>query len=586
MDRREFDLVFHGDDPQLRFAVESPVRYEVWLAYATAVQPDERQDLIVHVRSSDRPENVARLLRDKFAGDLAAIAAAEIAVTGDFLAVRLTFAEMVRVLLPLTDLGPVLAHAAQLAKRFPDRFLEAKYGIGTQLVGPEAFAEFVPSAMEGQRGQQRRDHLWWLLNVLAAVAHRSFSINVLHAIRTLRTLLDGLDEGWPDAPGLFTSAGDDPPVEQVTLNRRAGIAVARSRSTIKADAASRVFDVSCRDLVWAVLDSGIDALHPAFRVRDDTAPPGQWDSRVVATYDFTHVRQALSRADGMTGNLLPSGTIDWEPILPSLQVQHTIQGYLPPDSPHGTHVAGVLAADWPDQALTGICPDLRLIDIRVLDANGRGDEFSIVAALQFVRWLNERQRALHVAGVNLSLSIPHDVANYSCGWTPICVECDRLVRAGVVVVAAAGNSGIEGGASATFADGTSYRTVSITDPGNADRVITVGSTHAVDPHRHGVSYFSGKGPTADGRMKPDLLAPGERIDAPIPRGELRRMDGTSQAAPHVSGAAALLLARYRELRGQPDRVKDILCATATDLKRERSFQGHGLVDVLRAMQAL
>lgn len=586
MDRREFDLVFHGDDPQLRFAVESPIRYEVWLAYATAVQPDERQDLIVHVRSSDRPENVARLLRDKFGADPAAVAAAEIAVTGDFLAVRLTFSELVRVLLPLTDLGPVLAHAAQLARTHPDRFLQARFGIGTQIAGPQAFAEFVPSAMEGQRGQQRRDHLWWLLGVLSAVALRSFSINVLDGVRVLRALLAGLDEGSPDAPGLFTSAGDEANVEQVTLNRRAGIAVTRSRSTIKADAAVRVFDVSCRDLVWAVLDSGIDALHPAFRIHGETVQPGQWDSRIVATYDFTQVRQALARADGMTGNLLPSGTIDWEPILPALQVQHTDNHYRRPESPHGTHVAGVLAADWPDQGITGICPDIRLIDLRVLDANGHGDEFSIVAALQFVRWLNERQRALHVAGVNMSLSIPHDVANYSCGWTPICVECDRLVRAGVVVVAAAGNSGIEGGASATFADGTSYRTVSITDPGNADRVITVGSTHALDPHRHGVSYFSGKGPTADGRMKPDLLAPGERIDGPIPGGELRRMDGTSQAAPHVSGAAALLLARYRELRGQPDRVKEILCTTATDLHRERSFQGHGLVDVLRAMQAL
>src|SRR5687768_15135254 len=219
MERREFDLVFHGDDPQLRFAVESPVRYEVWLACATAERPDERQDLIVHVRSSDRPEDVARALREKFGGDLAAIAAAEIAVTGDFLAVRLTFAELVRVLLPLTDLGPVLAHAAQLARR--PRFLRARFGLDTDFSGPEAFAEFVPTAAEGQRGQQRRDHLWWLLGVLAAVANRSFTQNVLHAVRTLRALLRGLGAGWPPAPGLFTSAGDEPPVEQVTLNRRA-----------------------------------------------------------------------------------------------------------------------------------------------------------------------------------------------------------------------------------------------------------------------------------------------------------------------------------------------------------------------------
>jgi hypothetical protein len=51
-------------------------------------------------------------------------------------------------------------------------------------------------------------------------------------------------------------------------------------------------------------------------------------------------------------------------------------------------------------------------------------------------------------------------------------------------------------------------------------------------------------------------------------------------------SAALLIARYRELLGRPERVKAILWSTATDLGRERSFQGHGLVDVLRAMQSI
>ena len=54
------------------------------------------------------------------------------------------------------------------------------------------------------------------------------------------------------------------------------------------------------------------------------------------------------------------------------------------------------------------------------------------------------------------------------------------------------------------------------------------------------------------------------------------------AAPHVSGAAAMLLARYSGAVGQPRRIKRILCDTATDLGRERSFQGRGMLDVLRA----
>jgi len=442
----------------------------------------------------------------------------------------------------------------------------------------------------------------------------------------------------------------------VNRNRSASRAVKESRRAIKADAATQLFGISCRDMTWAVIDSGIDASHPAFfekSAAESPAPEGEkppekhWSerTRVVRTYDFTRIRPLLdqevvrellnaddvvaqsfgdpkldnqlagirvlihredqvdavrkragagrfdpsrrrlrSQLEEMSKRLKDGLEIDWQLLEPLLRVPHEDQIYEVPLSSHGTHVAGILAADWGE--VQGICPDIRLYDLRVLDPHGPNDEFTVLAALQFVHWMNQRTEGLAIQGANLSLSIRHEVANYACGRTPVCEECERLVAAGVVVVAAAGNAGWDDEL-ARLAVGAGYRVVSITDPGNAEEVITVGATHRERPHSYGVSFFSSRGPTGDGREKPDLVAPGEKISSTVPEGSgLKREDGTSMAAPHVSGAAALLMARHRELIGQPRRVKEILCRTATDLGRKRDFQGAGMLDVLRALQSV
>ena len=395
---------------------------------------------------------------------------------------------------------------------------------------------------------------------------------------------------------------------QVSLNRVASAALDRSVPAVKADAAHSLFNVSCKNIVWAVLDSGIDARHAAFAEKDK---PDR--SRVRKTFDFTRIREIVSNdeddippaelealataagiepadASGYLKEIAEDANakrpINWGVVERLI----TLKSPPPPASPHGTHVAGIIGAygdptDHPD----GMCPDIRLYDFRVLGKTIDDTEFAIIAALQYIRYVNERHSYITIHGANLSLSIPHNVRNFACGRTPVCNECERLVESGVVVVAAAGNRGYQ---KFELTDGgvfESYAAFSITDPGNGESVITVGSTHGNWPHTYGVSFFSSRGPTGDGRLKPDLVAPGERVQSCITGGEHKEWgpeSGTSMAAPHVSGAAAMLLARYEELIGQPRRVKRILCESATDLGRERSFQGHGMLDVLRAFQSI
>jgi len=283
--------------------------------------------------------------------------------------------------------------------------------------------------------------------------------------------------------------------------------------------------------------------------------------------------------------------IDWDALKPHLEVPYDAR-YEPPVHSHGTHIAGIIGGDWrrddPGMParfdLVGVCPAIELYDLRVFGEDGTGEEFAIAAALQFVRHLNAHSDLQVIHGVNLSLSIPHDFANYAVGRTPICDECERAANSGVVVVAAAGNEGLSRYRSKDGREEDGYRTVAITDPGNAEGVITVGSTHRQNPHTYGVSYFSSRGPTGDGRAKPDLVAPGEKITAPVPGADYEVLDGTSQATAHVSGVAAMLIARHRELLAQPQAVKRVLCETATDLGRERYFQGAGMIDALRALQ--
>ena len=656
--------------PIQRFTQDSPVLADVWIAYAE--NPDQPQDLLLTPYQSAlalpgsasataqntlyTPGKLAQQLRGRLSKERGSARwrkwtatrnpVPDIAYNQSTVAARVWFDELVRVILPMSHWYATRVSADR--PRRP-RAVEPPYTLisgAATVQGRQALAAWLASP-ETAPAHVPPDVLWaaQVVGIIAlqqeqrvsgkrtsvglpperqhdeqSASHKARLLYYRKVADALGRLIDGMDADNAES-GIYL----------VSLNRHVETTVSRSTVAVKADAAARLFNIKCDSLTWAVIDSGIDATHPAFRRYQTSSPDSKPravafekmedgirnNTRVVGTFDFTRIRRILRMpsGDGEAGaapgaeadvragideaarkqleESLNSGReIDWSRLVDLLACPPGA----PPANAHGTHVAGILGADWRfeddagqtplEQPVVGMCPDINLYDLRVLGPDG-GDEFSVMAALQFVRFLNLHRDVMAVHGVNLSLSIQHDVLNYACGRTPVCEECTRLTGAGVVVVAAAGNEGYQTmPASAGAVSRNVYQAISITDPGNAETVITVGATHRDSPHTFGVSYFSSRGPTGDGRSKPDLVAPGEKIESSVPGEGLKRMDGTSMAAPHVSGAAALLMARHRELLGNPQRIKEILCRTATDLGREKYFQGSGMVDVLRALQSV
>lgn len=357
-----------------------------------------------------------------------------------------------------------------------------------------------------------------------------------------------------------------------------------SLPTIKADAAARAFGCDGSGIVWAVVDSGIDGLHPHFEATANLRdlPPG------IAHTDFSAPDVPAPLVDGFGHGSHVAGIIAG--ALDSEDVKGGISAIRMERDQHQRE----RAERRPLARMTGVAPKCKLVSYKVLDARGKGPVTRVIAALEDIYRCNGDGRHLRVHGVNLSVGYPFEARWYACGRSPLCDVVDRLVRSGVVVVAAAGNNGY----SLTDIGQESWgqgKPMSITDPGNAERAITVGATHRVAPHTYGVSYFSSKGPTGDGRRKPDLLAPGEKIlscaSGRLPGGQdgqalYKEDSGTSMAAPHVSGAIAAFLSVRREFIGRAEEVKAVFLESATDLKRNRDMQGHGLLDLMRALQAI
>ncbi len=233
---------------------------------------------------------------------------------------------------------------------------------------------------------------------------------------------------------------------------------------------------------------------------------------------------------------------------------------------HGTHVAGIVAGS--GSALggkyRGVAPEALLYVARSLDKNGGGSMSTVMAG---VEWAVEQG----VQVINLSLG----GAGSSDGSDALSMTCNAAVARGIVVCVAAGNAG------------PTSRTVG--SPGAAADVITVGATDRAD----GIARFSSRGPTADGRIKPDICFPGTDIVSARAAGTsmgrpvsdlYTAASGTSMATPHASGLAALLLQAKPGLT--PQQVKKALMDTALNLGQDPNAQGAGRAQAEHAYHAI
>ncbi len=262
--------------------------------------------------------------------------------------------------------------------------------------------------------------------------------------------------------------------------------------------------------VIAIIDTGIDGTHPALA-----------GGKVIGGYDFVNG--------------------DSDPM---------------DDHGHGTHCAGIAAANCPE--LKGVAPGASLLAVKVLGANGSGLSSWVIAGIEYA--VNpDRDPATDdaVDVISMSLGGPGDPDD------PLSAAIDNAAGNGVVCAVAAANAG------------PGYYTVA--SPGCARTAVTVGASSKEDE----IASFSSRGPVTNTfEIKPDVLAPGVAITSSIPGGGYASWRGTSMATPHVAGAAALL--RQLHPSWTPGEIKAALIETARDIGENVWTQGGGRIDVYEA----
>lgn len=228
------------------------------------------------------------------------------------------------------------------------------------------------------------------------------------------------------------------------------------------------------------------------------------------------------------------------------------------DNGHGTFVSGVLAGSGliSHKKYRGFAPNSNIISLKALDENGEANALTILDAME---WVYRNSKKYNIKVVCMSFGSEPIGLN-----DPIMRGAEKLWNNGIVVVAAAGNSGPK------------YETIK--SPGISSKIITVGG---FNDNRIGESFyenffeiadFSSRGP-AFNKIKPDLVAPSVDIVSCSLDNSYTTLSGTSVATPMVAGICTLIVEKYPKLK--PDQVKQMLLKCCKGIVHNYNQEGMG-----------
>lgn len=232
------------------------------------------------------------------------------------------------------------------------------------------------------------------------------------------------------------------------------------------------------------------------------------------------------------------------------------------DNGHGTHIAGIIGGSGKNSngRFKGIAPGCHFVVGKVLDSEGNGNVSAVKSAIEWVLWEKERYN-IRV----LNISIGMFTSSKSKEQNQLINIVEKAWDSGIVVVAAAGNNGPE--------------RMSVTNPGIIPKIITVGAIRESRVQKH----YSGRGPTSECVMKPEILAPGQKIvSCKNSVSGYTAKSGSSMATPVVTGAIALLLQKYPYM--SPIDVKIRLYERAQDMGLSKELQGWGTINIVKLLK--